>query len=433
MIEFLNLRRIFTIILIGVFAALAAFVRINVFQGGFIVALSVVLLAVFIYSFEDIKPIQIAISAGIISPLVRGIYLYAQGNPFVEVLTKAGPDCIFFFTYGIIFTYLYRLPVIKEKNIKNFPVIIMICEFISNIVEILSRSMIGNDNLMTSKVILGLAVIAIIRTGIVQMIIISMEVYGSLLVDQENEITYKKLMVLASSFESELYIMNKNVAEIEDVMRKSYLVYKELEKHKIPRDITEMALDVSKDAHEIKGDYERTINKFQESFVKELKTSNITIKEIIQILKQDITSQLADKRIQCNYYVKANFPITNHFEMMSILRNLVINGIEAIGDQKGSISVKVERQEENFRISVKDTGPGLTEKEISNIFTHGYSTKFNEETGNVQRGIGLFIVKDYVQKFFNGEMKVNSVKGEYTEFLIEIPIKEIEGIECDTI
>ena len=77
-------------------------------------------------------------------------------------------------------------------------------------------------------------------------------------------------------------------------------------------------------------------------------------------------------------------------------------------------------------MEVRDNGPGIDADDLETVFFEGYSTKFNPETGNVQRGLGLALIKDYVENLFHGEIHANSEKGRYTEFVISIPKRSFE-------
>ena len=79
--------------------------------------------------------------------------------------------------------------------------------------------------------------------------------------------------------------------------------------------------------------------------------------------------------------------------------------------------------------SVADDGPGISEKHLPRIFNMGYSTKFDEKTGNIYRGVGLCGVKNAVEEQFEGSISVDSEEGRGTKFHIEIPIAKLEEIE----
>lgn len=58
----------------------------------------------------------------------------------------------------------------------------------------------------------------------------------------------------------------------------------------------------------------------------------------------------------------------------------------------------------------RTTGPGISPRAMQNLFRVGYSTKFNPETGNISRGIGLPAVEFMVQEL-GGTIQVDSGPG----------------------
>ena len=59
-------------------------------------------------------------------------------------------------------------------------------------------------------------------------------------------------------------------------------------------------------------------------------------------------------------------------------------------------------------IEIKDNGPGIPEDEKEYIFVPGYSTKFDEETGDINRGVGLTLAKDLITDQFDGYIELGS-------------------------
>ena len=58
--------------------------------------------------------------------------------------------------------------------------------------------------------------------------------------------------------------MNKNAAEIEDVMKKSFSVYEIVSENHYPEELKNLTLDIAKDIHEIKKDYIRVMRGLEE-------------------------------------------------------------------------------------------------------------------------------------------------------------------------
>ena len=110
-----------------------------------------------------------------------------------------------------------------------------------------------------------------------------------------------------------------------------------------------------------------------------------------------------------------------YFKMMSVIRNLALNSAEAIGSSGGKVTLSLRENGDDYVLEVRDNGPGIDADELETVFFDGYSTKFNAETGDVQRGLGLTLVKDYVENIFCGTIEVQSEKGKYSDFVITMP------------
>ena len=61
-------------------------------------------------------------------------------------------------------------------------------------------------------------------------------------------------------------------------------------------------------------------------------------------------------------------------------------------------------------LTVSDDGPGISERSMHNLFQVGYSTKFDPETGNINRGVGLPAVKSLTEEL-GGSVSVESQPG----------------------
>ncbi len=106
-------------------------------------------------------------------------------------------------------------------------------------------------------------------------------------------------------------------------------------------------------------------------------------------------------------------------KMTEAFLNLVINAIQAIGEQKGKITISARADEEHGQaiIQFKDTGDGISEVDIKKIFDPFFTTK-TEMSGT---GLGLSIVYGIIQKH-HGRITVKSKKGKGTEFTISLPL-----------
>ena len=120
--------------------------------------------------------------------------------------------------------------------------------------------------------------------------------------------------------------------------------------------------------------------------------------------------------------------LREHYRLLSVLKNLVTNAVEAIQSDtgKGCIRVSARVEGEELAILVEDDGPGIPKRSQKLLFEVGYSTKFDEETGNIGRGVGLPAVR-YIVEELKGSIQVESERGEGTRFQLRFPLREITG------
>lgn len=98
------------------------------------------------------------------------------------------------------------------------------------------------------------------------------------------------------------------------------------------------------------------------------------------------------------------------------LLNLVQNSIQAtpIG---GDISLDIDCNEKECRVSVSDTGAGMTEDTMNKMFDPFYTTR------NSGTGLGLAVSHRIVERH-NGYFEINSIVGKGTTITMVLPYKE---------
>lgn len=106
----------------------------------------------------------------------------------------------------------------------------------------------------------------------------------------------------------------------------------------------------------------------------------------------------------------------NRFQLEQVLQNLIINARDAMPNG-GKLIIQTEQVGKLIHISISDTGVGIPQDIIDNIFEPFVSTK---EEGN---GLGLFISYGIIKKH-NGEIRVESEIGKGTTFHIHLPISQ---------
>jgi signal transduction histidine kinase len=102
--------------------------------------------------------------------------------------------------------------------------------------------------------------------------------------------------------------------------------------------------------------------------------------------------------------------------------NLLTNAVK-YSPAETQVTVKAVQIDGELRLSVKDQGMGMDEKELRNIFTKFYRTKRAEASGEAGTGIGLSIVHQIVT-FHGGKMEVTSEPGRGSCFTMILPVAE---------
>jgi two-component system sensor histidine kinase YcbA len=227
--------------------------------------------------------------------------------------------------------------------------------------------------------------------------------------------------MLISRLNDEVVLMQKNRKMMENTMSTSYKLFQEMEKEDVDPKFTKKALDIAKDVHELKKEYSLILRGLSEAMDLNTKEEGMYLQDIFRVLNHSMKKVETDNReLQLEFEYDENLYTEQHYFVLSVLRNLVNNAIEASDKEKVNISIRQKTEDDDYIFTVKDNGPGIEKEDFENIFLPGFSTKINFETGEVNRGLGLELVKDLVENRWKGQIYVESCPGE-TVFTIRIP------------
>ncbi len=107
--------------------------------------------------------------------------------------------------------------------------------------------------------------------------------------------------------------------------------------------------------------------------------------------------------------------------IQQVIYNLVENAVKFI-NERGTLSFRFEKLDGMVTIGIKNTGEGLINEEITQVFDRFYKTDSSRGKDTTGLGLGLSISRKIVH-LHDGHIVVKSVYNEYTEFLVEIPEK----------
>jgi len=100
-----------------------------------------------------------------------------------------------------------------------------------------------------------------------------------------------------------------------------------------------------------------------------------------------------------------------------VMYNLIENAIKFANDG-GYIAFEFEKIGDITEVSIANSGDGLSEEELPLVFDRFYKTDQSRGLDATGVGLGLNIVKSIV-KLHGGTIRVTSVEGEYTKFIIQ--------------
>ncbi|HPG37398.1 MAG TPA: HAMP domain-containing sensor histidine kinase, partial [Candidatus Saccharibacteria bacterium] len=108
-----------------------------------------------------------------------------------------------------------------------------------------------------------------------------------------------------------------------------------------------------------------------------------------------------------------------------IVANLIANALDASESAPHKdVFVRLRPQAKNLELSVKDYGVGIPESLLPHLFEPFYSTKKLSDVRGL--GIGLAMVKQYVEQDFGGQIVVSSSAKEGTIFKLLFPLHGVK-------
>jgi len=113
----------------------------------------------------------------------------------------------------------------------------------------------------------------------------------------------------------------------------------------------------------------------------------------------------------------------DHNELQQVLLNLLTNAVQAVGDlpegRRRAVAVETRREGDRALLVVRDTGDGVAEEYIPNLFTPFFTTKV-EGQGT---GLGLSLSYGLVQAH-GGSLSYAPVGSGGAEFTVNLPLAE---------
>ncbi len=393
----------------------------------FRVSCGAIAMAIFIYTNEDITGTTIGIAAGTSTFIWRLIVLASFDDFTSAVMIGYIPEIFFYIGYGV-FMHLTAQRY-KYYAFDLFFIIAIVCDFSTNLMEILIRvAWFGQT--FYSDILTTLLFVAVIRSTIVMISLIVLRYQKILLLKEEHEDRYRRLLWLNSFLRTEIFWMENNMERIENVMTNAYKHFEDIRDVRNQDNWASDAVTIAGAVHEIKKEYELVIRGVNDLMENKYQNQTMTFQSVLSILEEQMKAEVSKKKANVRLVIQggSDFDTINHFQLMSIFRNLINNSLDAAEGLESPVTVRLSHWVEghNHRFQISDDGPGIDPINLPIIQTPGFSTKINYQTGHINRGLGLSIVYRYVEEILEGTIKVESMPGRRTTFDISIPKENIE-------
>lgn len=145
----------------------------------------------------------------------------------------------------------------------------------------------------------------------------------------------------------------------------------------------------------------------------------LDLNELIDVIMSYVKPLLEKNDILLNYIntsTESLYIDGNADKLKQVFINLIVNAIEAM-QPKGKLTIQIRAEEDQAVITVRDTGKGISQEDLQNIFEPFYTRKAG---GN---GLGLAISKRIIQ-IHSGSIEVESKAYSGSVFTVRLPVQK---------
>lgn len=132
----------------------------------------------------------------------------------------------------------------------------------------------------------------------------------------------------------------------------------------------------------------------------QLKLSPVSLEEIFERGKFVFSEKLEDKKLELEYVGETDlFVLADEVSLSNqVLNNLISNAIK-FSDKGSKIQVNSYVREDDVIIEVRDTGVGIPDDILDNLFDYHYKTSRPGTLGEKGTGFGMPLVKHFIEQY----------------------------------
>lgn len=145
----------------------------------------------------------------------------------------------------------------------------------------------------------------------------------------------------------------------------------------------------------------------------------VSLQKVVEQVQNSLVLQAKENHVAFINEIEAQDINLDFDKMIQVFHNLYINAMEAMNknpeDRAKQITTKARQEQDKLIISIQDTGQGIPQNKISQLFTPYFTTKAKGT------GLGLVIVQKIIEAH-NGMIKVESKENAGTIFYITLEL-----------
>ena len=156
-----------------------------------------------------------------------------------------------------------------------------------------------------------------------------------------------------------------------------------------------------------------------------LNISEVDLEQLIKNIIYNNESFALEKNIKIEYNLEKIKAHIDKEKISQVIVNLISNAIRYTNcncERLGKIIIRLYKEENLIKISVKDNGIGIPKKSLDYIFERFYRVDKSRNRNTGGTGIGLTICKSIID-LHNGNIEVKSEVNKGSEFIVSIPYK----------
>lgn len=146
----------------------------------------------------------------------------------------------------------------------------------------------------------------------------------------------------------------------------------------------------------------------------------INLNKLLDELLPPLADRATEKGLLFSQRIQPNLPfmLGNEETLYIVFKNLVENAIKFT--LSGAVRVNAQATPQEITVRVSDDGIGIPVEAMPNLYKRFYRTSTAVERGIAGTGLGLYMVKEGVEKH-SGTITVDSKEGKGTTFILKFP------------